>query len=81
VGTISSPIVFQKEDGKRAVRIIYFKSEIKPHQANLDEDWQKIQLAASNEKKSNILNEWFDKARFDVFINIDETYNYCNILK
>ena len=80
VGGITKPISFRMDDGKEAVRILYYKSKKRPHEANLKEDWQKIQSAALNEKKSRILNEWFNNAREDVFISIDEKYNYCNIL-
>lgn len=80
VGDVSPPMSFRQDDGKEAVRILYYKSKIRPHQANLKDDWQKIQGATLNEKKSRILSEWFDKARNDVFISIDDAYGYCNIL-
>ncbi|HEY9489750.1 MAG TPA: peptidylprolyl isomerase [Chryseosolibacter sp.] len=81
VGDISKPIVYRTDDGKDAVRILYYKSRIPPHQASLREDYHKIQIAALNEKKNKILEEWFLKARQDVFINIDQAYNYCGLLK
>lgn len=80
VGDISKPIVYRTEDGKDAVRILYYKSRIAPHQASLKEDYHKIQTAALTEKKNKILAEWFLNARQDVFINIDRTYDYCGIL-
>ncbi len=80
VGEISRPMRFRMDDGKDALRILYYKSRIQPHQANLKDDWQKIQRAALEEKKSRILNEWFNKARGDVFINIDEEYDNCGII-
>ena len=80
VGNVSHPISFRQDDGKEAVRILYYKSKMKPHQANLKDDWQKIQAATMNEKKSRILNEWFNKARNDVFISLDEQYDYCGIM-
>ncbi len=80
VGDISKPIVYRTEDGKDAVRILYYKSRIPPHQASLKEDYHKIQTAALNEKKNKVLEEWFVKAKQDVFINIDKTYDYCGIL-
>ena len=80
VGKISKPLSFRQDDGKQAVRILYYKSKVKPHQANLKDDWQKIQAATLSEKKSRILGEWFDKARNDVFISVDEEYDYCGIL-
>jgi peptidyl-prolyl cis-trans isomerase SurA len=80
VGDISKPIVYRTEDGKDAVRILYYKSRIPPHQASLIDDYHKIQTAALNEKKNKVLEDWFLKARQDVFINIDKTYDYCGIL-
>ena len=80
VNNISKVSLFQTENGDNSVRILYFKGFIKPHQANLDQDYQKIRQAALSAKKSKILNDWFNNARFDVFINIDDEYNYCNIL-
>ena len=68
------------DDGKEAMRILYYKSKILPHQANLKDDWQKIQRAALEEKKARILNQWFNKARGDVFISIDEEYDNCGII-
>lgn len=80
VGQISQPIMYRTDDGKDAVRILYYKSRINPHQASLQQDWNRIQAATLNEKKNRILQKWFEKARQDVFISIDEEYNYCGIL-
>jgi peptidyl-prolyl cis-trans isomerase SurA len=80
VGEISKPIAYRTDDGKDAVRILYYKSRVNPHEASLQQDWNRIQMAALNEKKNRILQKWFEKARLDVFINVDEEYNYCGIL-
>lgn len=80
VGDISRPIVYRTEEGKDAVRILYYKSRIPPHQASLQKDYHKIQIAALNEKKNRTLEKWFREARQDVFINIDRTYDYCGIM-
>lgn len=80
VGAVSKPIVYRTEEGKDAVRILYYKSRIPPHQASLKDDYHKIQTAALNEKKAKVLEKWFIEARRDVFINIDRTYDYCGIL-
>lgn len=80
VGTISKPIVYRTDDGKDAVRILYYKSRSAPHQASLAEDWTRIQGATLNQKKDRSLQKWFQKARKDVFISIDANYNYCGIL-
>jgi peptidyl-prolyl cis-trans isomerase SurA len=81
VGSISKPLTYRTEEGKEAARILYFKAKLPPHQANLKDDWHRIQSAALAEKKDQIIEKWFVKSRQDVFINIDPAYNYCKILE
>lgn len=80
VGTISPPLVYKDDKGKDAVRLIFYKNSIKPHQANLDDDWSRIRSAALKDKEQIVLDEWFEKARYEVFIQIDEEYRDCNIM-
>jgi peptidyl-prolyl cis-trans isomerase SurA len=80
VGSISRPLNYRMDDGKQAVRILQYKSKIPPHQASLKDDWSRIQAATLNQKRQGILEKWFIKARKDVFINIDSSYNFCGIL-
>lgn len=80
IGDITKPIRYRMDDGKQAVRIIYYQSSTKPHQANLQDDYQKIYNAALNEKKARILSEWFNDAKEQVFIDIDREYDYCSIM-
>ncbi|HLZ17215.1 MAG TPA: peptidylprolyl isomerase [Cyclobacteriaceae bacterium] len=81
VGHISSPLPYRTDRQKEAMRIIYFKAKIAPHQANLKDDWHRMQSAALAEKKDKAITKWFLKARQDVFINIDPSYNHCKILE
>ena len=81
VGSITDPMKYKMADGKEAMRIIYYKSKLKPHQANLDADYQKIYMAALNAKKSKQMSDWFKDARHEVFVEIDPEYNNCSILQ
>jgi peptidyl-prolyl cis-trans isomerase SurA len=81
VGDVSKPIAYRTDDGKDAVRILFYKSRISPHEASLKDDWHRIQVATLNEKKARILQRWFEKARQDVFINIDPSYEFCGIMR
>lgn len=81
VGNISKPVAYRTDDGKDAVRILYYKARIAPHEASLEQDWHRIQQATLNQKRSRILERWFAKARHDVFISVDSSYDYCGILK
>jgi peptidyl-prolyl cis-trans isomerase SurA len=80
VGEISKPLVYRTNEQKDAVRILFYKSRITPHQASLEIDYHRIQVAALSEKKNRVLQKWFEKARQDVFISIDDAYDYCGIL-
>ena len=81
VGTVSKPLPYRTMDGKEAVRIVYYEAKVSPHRANLKDDYQKIQSAALQEKKNRIIAKWFEDAKEDVYIDIDEAYNYCNIIE
>lgn len=81
VGTISTPIQYRTDDGRSAMRILYFKAKHPPHYANLKDDYQKIANIALSRKRNTAVDEWFLKAKDDVFISIDDEYKDCDILK
>jgi peptidyl-prolyl cis-trans isomerase SurA len=81
LGNILPPIDYRTDDGKNGVRILYFKTKLPPHAANLTDDWHRIQAAALAEKKDKALDKWFYKARADVFINVDPAYQGCGIME
>ncbi|MBY0426388.1 MAG: peptidylprolyl isomerase [Cytophagales bacterium] len=81
VGSISNPIPYRTPDGKDGLRIIYYKSKVNPHKANILDDYQKIQNAALSEKKAKILGDWFQKHKTEVFITVDDEFKTCPILK
>ncbi len=80
VGTVSKPIAYRTEDGRSAMRILYFKTKYPPHYANLTDDYQKISAIALTQKKNEIIEKWFVKAKDDVFIFIDDEYKDCKVL-
>lgn len=81
VGDISPPVTFRTDDGKEAVRLLYYKSSVPPHMADLNKDYSKIQMAALNQKRQKALFDWFEDAKRDVYIDIDEQYDACNIME
>ncbi len=81
VGQITKPLPYRTEDGKDAVRIIYLKSKTPPHQANLKDDYQKIAVAALAEKREKALDDWFEKNRGQVFMEVNPDFTNCNLLQ
>ncbi|MDF7821123.1 peptidylprolyl isomerase [Runella sp. MFBS21] len=79
VGTISAPLNYRTDDGKTAMRIVYYKSKIEPHTANLKDDFEKLTNIVLANKKTKAVDEWFKKAVTDVFINVEPEYQGCQI--
>ncbi|MFC4212974.1 peptidylprolyl isomerase [Pedobacter lithocola] len=81
VGSISKPNLFTAADGKQGYRLLYLKSKIPPHKANLGQDFPKIRDAAQTDKINRILSEWFEKRRESTYIKIDDEFETCPELK
>lgn len=81
VGQISAPIPFRTQDGKDAARIILFKSKTDAHKANLNQDYQKIYTATQEEKKTKAVNDWFAKAKKEVYIEVKPEFEACKVLE
>jgi len=81
LGQISEPLPYRTEDGKEAVRIIYYRTRTTPHRMNLIDDYPRIQNMALNQKRTEAVFKWFQKNRSQVFISVDEEYRDCPILK
>ncbi|WP_316798612.1 peptidylprolyl isomerase [Pedobacter frigidisoli] len=81
IGGISKPNLYTGADGKEGYRILYLKSKIPPHKANLAQDFPKIRDAAQQDKISRTLSEWFEKRRESTYIKIDDEFDTCNELK
>ncbi|NIK74219.1 peptidyl-prolyl cis-trans isomerase SurA [Thermonema lapsum] len=79
VGTISKPMEYRMPDGKRALRIIYFKAKYPAHFASLETDFDRIAEMALEEKKNKVLNEWFLKAKDELYIHVAPEYRGCQI--
>ncbi|WP_223653804.1 peptidylprolyl isomerase [Hymenobacter psoromatis] len=80
VGHITPPLPYRTDDGKEAMRILYLKSNTPPHQANLLDDYQKISQAAIAQKKNRALDEWYEKNRSTVYLEVAPEYAECKVL-
>jgi peptidyl-prolyl cis-trans isomerase SurA len=81
VGTVTKAIPYRTEDGRSAMRILYYKAKHPPHFANLEDDFQRLSTYTLNRKKNNAIEKWFAKAKDDVFIYIVDEYKECNVMK
>jgi peptidyl-prolyl cis-trans isomerase SurA len=81
VGEISAPTLFTDQSGKEGYKIIYLKSKIPPHKANLEQDYAKFKEYAQQDKVNRELSAWFEKKRVNTYVRIDEDYRDCAELK
>jgi peptidyl-prolyl cis-trans isomerase SurA len=81
VGEFSDVLSFTEQDRtgeiKKGYRIIWLKTETKPHQANLQQDYAKIQAAAKGEKQQKILEQWIKLHREKNFVRVDDSMKEC----
>ena len=85
VGSYSEvlPYSFTDKTGekKEGYRIVYLKSESKPHKASLDTDYSKIQSAAKQKKQHELLDRWISLNKSHAFIKVDDQYKNCEQMK
>ncbi len=64
-------------ESNNGYRIIWLKSETKPHKASMEEDYPKIQAAAKAEKQQKILDNWLALHRSKNYVRIDSSMLGC----
>ena len=71
-GDVSAPTPFASEQGKKGVRIVYFKSRSEPHRMNMRDDYSKISQMALEEKKGQTLDKWMRAKIPTYYIMVDD---------
>ncbi len=77
VNGISSAEYVRLPDGSEGYRVLYLKSETKPHKMNMDQDYQRIQTAAQQQMQQDALRKWGEKQKIQTYIKIDPLYSGC----
>ncbi len=71
IGDYSQPALYDNMmEQKKGVRIVKLMDRTKPHIANLKDDYQLIQMAALNEKKQAVIDEWVKTKIEGIFVRI-----------
>jgi len=76
-GEISEPSIQYMGEKKEAYRIIRVVSRSEAHAANLEQDYQRIQMAAENAKRERLIQEWISRKRKSFFVRIDPEFKDC----
>ena len=77
VGQYSHPSEYVDERGKKGVRIVYLKTRTEPHRENLKDDYNRVSQRALEEKKNDVLEQWFNKKIVTYYILVDDEFKSC----
>jgi peptidyl-prolyl cis-trans isomerase SurA len=77
VGQYSHPVEYTDERGKKGVRLVYLKTRTEPHRENMKDDYNRVAQRALEEKKNNVLEQWFNKKVVTYYILVDDEYKSC----
>lgn len=78
-GEYSQPVAFD-DNGKKAVRIIHYKSRSEPHRLNMKDDFSRISASALEEKKQKTLEKWMKSKVPTYYIMIEDEIKTCGDL-
>ena len=78
---ISKPVEFLTEAGEKFYRLLRLNTRTEPHRATLKTDYSKIQQAALNTKKSEIIADWVKDKVGSVYVRLDSNFRSCPEMK
>ncbi len=77
-GEFSSSIKMKTDNSFSGYRIIYVNDKIPSHTANLDNDYELLQIATLASKKQEKLNNWVKNHISKTFVRINIDFSTCN---
>ncbi len=77
VGELTEPIEYQSPRGETQFRIIKLLSRTRPHKANLDQDYAKIQFYAKENKKNEYFGKWVQDKASKKYVQLDSRFESC----
>ncbi len=77
----SKPVVFTDQRGRKAVRVVYLKTQLAPHTENVRDDYSKIAARTLEEKKSDVMEKWINKRLPTYYINVENDFNTCTTIQ
>jgi peptidyl-prolyl cis-trans isomerase SurA len=81
IGEIAPPAMYDKERNVKAFRIVKLDKRTKPHTANIDQDYDKIQEFALAQKKADEVGNWIsEKTKKTYIIILDKELKQCNFM-
>lgn len=79
-GSFTAPIPYTSFDGKEGYRIVYLKTKVPSHKANLKDDYPALKNMAIQFKKVEKMEAWFKKYIPLTFIRVNSNFQDCQTL-
>jgi len=79
-GDITGTELYSMMDGSRAYRIVYLMDKLNFHVADIKTDYDRIKLAALENKKEDEVRNWINSHLEGTYIQLPEEYRGCNEL-
>ncbi len=77
VDGITEPIEYTSPRGETQFRIVKLLSRTRPHKANLDQDYAKIQFYAKENKKNEYFGRWVQEKATKKYVKLDPRFAEC----
>ena len=78
IGETSNPFLTIDDKQRQVYKIIKLVNKTKPHEANLQEDYQSISEMFLAKKKQDVYQKWIVTQQGKTYIHIDDSYANCN---
>ncbi len=76
-GEISNPTVLKALDGSKIYKLFHVMSRSEPHQANLEDDYERIKNIAQQKKQAESISTWISDKSTKTFIKLSDEYKEC----
>ncbi len=80
-GQVSPATLFTDQGGKQGYRLLYLKTQTKPHKANLTDDYDRIEQMALTRKQAKVLDNWIKGKAQGTYVFLDPDYKSCDLMK
>jgi peptidyl-prolyl cis-trans isomerase SurA len=77
IGEITAPLEYRTGVNDYYYKIVQLQSRSAPHRASLQQDYNRIQAAARESKRSRAFSDWVSKRIDTTYIVIDPDYDQC----
>lgn len=78
-GGVSQPSLYMDLfERKQGIRIVRLQNRVPAHQANLEQDYALVKLAAENDKKQKVLDDWTRTKIPSAYIRLDAQFQDCD---